>query len=409
MPFNLLHSVHLENPEEVEGDLNANVSLIKAGSINRQIALLSLVCFSIVSLARNKQKGSRIRGFLGYFILLFLLWCSSSIIWSDDTLFTARKLFVLGTLCLGAMAVAKRCSLRLLTELAFLYGIFTLLLGLGCEIGLGTFRPLQVEHRFGGDMHPIYQGINCGMLTVAAVALSKISKRNHLVFLVVAAASFVFMLLTKSRGPMVSALVGLVGYWWLVSTRMRKFVYVYVIFMLLVSLYLAFGEQFLTHGKNMLLLARSDSEIQTFTGRITIWEECLTYAMQKPILGYGYDSFWTPERYWKIYRNTGFYVSDVHNGFLNLVLGVGVPGFCMFILVIGLAVKRTISLYNTTRMAEYAFALALFLSYAANMPLISIQLVPYFPSFLVMAVLAKIAYDVPPPPVTAPYRKLFHL
>ncbi|MBN1363505.1 MAG: O-antigen ligase family protein [Syntrophaceae bacterium] len=62
---------------------------------------------------------------------------------------------------------------------------------------------------------------------------------------------------------------------------------------------------------------------ETLTGRADLWEIVLPYAMQKPILGYGFGSFWTDALREEI-------TSNAHNGYLDVILNLGFVGHTLF-------------------------------------------------------------------------------
>lgn len=58
---------------------------------------------------------------------------------------------------------------------------------------------------------------------------------------------------------------------------------------------------------------------ESLTGRSNIWANLVPYAIQKPILGYGYGGFWTNLMIEK-------YVGPAHNGYLQVILDTGLVG-----------------------------------------------------------------------------------
>ena len=58
---------------------------------------------------------------------------------------------------------------------------------------------------------------------------------------------------------------------------------------------------------------------ETLTGRADIWAYLINYAMQKPLLGYGFGGFWTDA----IRDATS---SHAHNGYLDIILNIGFAG-----------------------------------------------------------------------------------
>jgi len=72
----------------------------------------------------------------------------------------------------------------------------------------------------------------------------------------------------------------------------------------------------------------------TFTGRTELWQLGVQAVAQRPITGYGYLTFWgTPE----VVYGMGSAVTwanaatDAHNAYLNLALGIGIPGMLLVV------------------------------------------------------------------------------
>jgi O-antigen ligase len=67
----------------------------------------------------------------------------------------------------------------------------------------------------------------------------------------------------------------------------------------------------------------------TFTGRDEIWLFALDHIAQRPLFGFGFESFWgTPALVsnWNFHESWGYRASDAHNGFLNLAVTTGLLG-----------------------------------------------------------------------------------
>lgn len=78
----------------------------------------------------------------------------------------------------------------------------------------------------------------------------------------------------------------------------------------------------------------------TLTGRTRVWKQLIPVAMKKPILGYGFDSFWTTT------TRDEFDISGAHNGYLDMILGLGFFGlllYMIFLLFSSLKAKTMIS------------------------------------------------------------------
>ena len=91
----------------------------------------------------------------------------------------------------------------------------------------------------------------------------------------------------------------------------------------------------------------------TFTGRTRIWPVVIHYIRQKPLLGYGYASFWRSE-YGDVFRD-GFFWEEIphsHNGFLEILLGLGILGFIIFVASFFIATFRAIHIAYLSKTVE---------------------------------------------------------
>lgn len=72
----------------------------------------------------------------------------------------------------------------------------------------------------------------------------------------------------------------------------------------------------------------------TLTGRTEVWAEVVTQIHHRPVLGVGYEAFWTgdPAASGPIWRDLGFKVSHSHNGLLEICLEIGLLGGAVFLL-----------------------------------------------------------------------------
>jgi O-antigen ligase len=67
----------------------------------------------------------------------------------------------------------------------------------------------------------------------------------------------------------------------------------------------------------------------TFTGRDEIWRFAIDHIAQRPLFGFGFESFWgTPDlvAQWNPHESWGYRASDAHNAYLNLGVTTGLVG-----------------------------------------------------------------------------------
>lgn len=86
------------------------------------------------------------------------------------------------------------------------------------------------------------------------------------------------------------------------------------------------------------------------TMRVPIWEMLLKFDTD-PLLGAGFESFWSIERLEIIWRQFPGIV-QAHNGFLELYLNIGMIGLILFFITI------TSGLMNTIRRLEYDYSIS---------------------------------------------------
>ncbi|MDP8915907.1 MAG: O-antigen ligase family protein, partial [Pseudomonadota bacterium] len=99
-------------------------------------------------------------------------------------------------------------------------------------------------------------------------------------------------------------------------------------------------------GDSLAALAGKDA---TLTGRTDIWEAALRQIGERPLLGFGYSAFWeTQEGATAWVRNdAGWKVTDAHNAWLEVWLGLGLVGLMLWCFVFaGAWVRSLVSVYR---------------------------------------------------------------
>jgi exopolysaccharide production protein ExoQ len=124
---------------------------------------------------------------------------------------------------------------------------------------------------------------------------------------------------------------------------------------LLIVAYFSVGSGARSRVVDTALMGRSQ-QAGSLTGRLPLWEELLDHAADRPILGYGYEGFWTEKRIAAIMRSQGWSLQNAHNSYFEILLQLGCVGlfFAIWFLLAGtssLAAATTL-----TRDPGYAFA-----------------------------------------------------
>jgi len=103
---------------------------------------------------------------------------------------------------------------------------------------------------------------------------------------------------------------------------------------LFLSLYLLLTEVFDIPFSEISDLVFGDP---TFTGRTLIWDFVTGIVERKPVLGQGFGSFWgIGENSIAVKEAPGFiaYLLQAHNGYLDVLLELGIVGLCLLIMLV---------------------------------------------------------------------------
>jgi exopolysaccharide production protein ExoQ len=327
---------------------------------------------------------------LALLLMLFLAWACLSVHWSTAPDLTLRRIIVLILLMIGATGVAARCSLHELAWIGFVAGLALLIGGVLCELALGTFSPFTSGYRFAGLLNPIGTAEVSSVLILSSMLLARSAAWHRVLLVAVSVSAFLIILMTRSRGPLAALLIAIVVHIVLAWPFARAFFAVQLAILSGVLL-VAFGDSL----TEWALLGRTEG-IMTLTGRLPLWEVMFSFIGERPLLGYGYNSFWTPARFGAVASYTGFHAADAHNSYINMILGIGVPGAVLWFVVLAGAIVKSVRLHKSINDPAYAFACSMLVFHALNGTLLSVFLAEHFPSFLALVVLAHVVFVAPP-------------
>lgn len=375
--------------------LDETLQQIENGSAQCRIALFCFGFFGLVALTSPKGSRLRVNGILGWSMLFFISLALASPAWAEDSSLTIRRVGVLVLLSLGAMAVATRLSQVQTAALAVCVCSFTLIISLAVEIVSGTFRPLEGAWRFSGVLYSVTQGWNCGLLVIASLAMARVLPRSRNRFILLALVALLFLALTRSRMALASTIFAIAVCGSLVSRKARELTFVSAYLLLCATLlWVSLGGDLGRAAVSIATLGRGEEEasnLDTFTGRVQIWHEALGYVRARPILGYGYNSFFSPRNLPAITQATGWAPLTSHSGYIGTLLGLGCVGGATFLVLLLVALRRSISLARKGPSAAFAAAVMIWL--CCNLFLESAIITdPNFPAFICMVVLASLSF-----------------
>lgn len=325
------------------------------GNLKKQVAYVVLGLIGVILLRKRGSHKPQINGLLGFLIVFLLSWTVLSLAWSDYIALTFRRLVGLAMFCICALAISRRFALLDIVLLVFFSTANYLFIGVMAELINGTFLPFASEYRFAGTLHPNSQGINCSLMLLSSASLARTSRRGRKFFIALAIGALAFLILTKSRTAFASTICSLSASWLLVSFSRRRIIWVGAIVWIFCLLFLLLGDMFFAMLREGILLGREDPTTYTLTGRVPLWEELARYSSIHPFIGYGYNSFWTPERIYEISPSVFWRTGSVHSDYLGVLLSLGLIGLVPFVLILIIGIRQTFIYYRLTRNNGFLF------------------------------------------------------
>jgi O-antigen ligase len=382
----ITYSLHATEKAQLKNLAEADPGLVDFG--RREIAFVCLAVLASVVLLRMRNKPFHLERKWRFLMWGFAGIACLSAFQSDYAILTLKKLGLLVIFVLLAIAYAKRFSMRESVWFALFSSLVFVGAGLAAEISLKTFTPFVAAYHFQGTDLYNFTGWQIGALILAAVALSGSKSIGRAHFLAILLFAVPLMLLTKSREANYGLLVAILAYRYLVSGKRTIAWVVWGLLILAVISFMVWGSRTADTWQYIALMGRTE-HASTLTGRTPIWESLVGYVAARPLLGYGYGTFWTPAHIQAISQEQGWIVGEAHLGYLNVLLEVGIVGAVLFILIQILAIRRCSQLYRATHDPDYAFACAFLIFIQCNMFLASVLSAANITTFLWILVLIR--------------------
>lgn len=358
------HSLTISLADAYTGTADEMERDAAGGNVIRRIVFLAVAAWGALLLLLPSERRLRMSGGIGLCILAFTGWAFLSIGWSVDPSMTTRRVMAMVCLLIGALGIARQLTPRELLRLGWLIPCLTLLVGVAAEIALGTFHPYAGSYRFAGTLHPNTQGMYLTSMSLAAFCWCRESGWRNPGPICLLFAGFAFLVLTKSR---TSAAGFLIAVTLLLTLRTRAGLkwmtgfaaaWVLAVAMLVVLLFGIDVKQELTE---LALLGRKE-QAESLTGRLPIWTELQTAIAQRPLSGYGYDTFWTPDRIETVSSTLQWAIHEAHSAYIDMLLSVGLIGLIILLCGVfaGLCVASRRYLVDGQPLFGYLFGLYIF-------------------------------------------------
>lgn len=328
----------------------------------------------------------------GWPLLIWPAMALTSWLWSADSGATLKAGLQLLSITLFGMFMGARLGMAGLTRLIFAVLAVTAVLSL-LVIGLGDVALDHHHNLIGAFSHKNVTGNRMGLLILAAAVLVAAGQWRLLAVLVLFLATAV-LFLSGSATALVATVGCLFGltllYCWELPGQMR------VLGLSLVTLAGA-GVVFIAYLMQVNLpeaVLEMMGKDATLTGRATLWEFAFRSIEEKPWFGYGYEAFWTGDRFdsewlrWVMEQR----LAHFHNGFLDIGVQLGLPGMAALIGVLLLFLWKAI---RYTRVDGSAFGwmplLVLALIVVSNTAEVIVFIRHGFLQFIMCAVYVRMA------------------
>ncbi|MBF2014113.1 MAG: O-antigen ligase family protein [Rivularia sp. T60_A2020_040] len=314
--------------------------------------LLNAISYLILSvLIANYWKGFIYVGSKGVFQLLLLILILFSVLWSADMASSLTYIRGLIRIYFLAIYLAMRYSFKeQIRFIAFALGtttilsiIFPLIPSFG---GIHTTPELPGGMWAGIFGHKNELGYMMAWSAGIFLHLALSESRFRWLRLTIFALSICLIILSRSTTSLmiVITMISLLPLFKLSTNNNYKLQIIAISFVLI----LLVSGLILIVGNAETLVGTSGKDL-TLSGRTDLWEPVLKQILKRPLFGYGYAGFWTSP-FASNTRLTYEWASNSHNGFLEILLDVGIGGFLIFI--IGFIRFFTMALYRVVLVAK---------------------------------------------------------
>lgn len=301
------------------------------------------------------------------FIIVFVVFSMASILWSSSQSVTFHRASIFVFATISAFVVGSRYSLDGFLRILFRLGV--VMVGLSCLF-------IAVVPHLGTDLNPPYNGAWRGLfwhknhlgnllplfsvvfLLGFADSLAQKNKPGILSAAVVYAVSMFMLMKTDSAAGYILAVILhlclLVSWLWIkFSARLKSVHYLIlagVSFLVLASVLF-----------NLDFVFGLFNRTPTLTGRLPLWSHLLqTSVAQSPWVGHGFGTVWAELSFRLATQEVvqwGYPVMIGDNGFLDILLNLGVAGLVMFLAVYLRESVRWVAQFIEKRRLLFSFPL----------------------------------------------------
>lgn len=366
MSQTLLPSSLLSQLGERQADTSSPLSLSDRRTLTGMILCVGLVCLSVLGpyiammTSEGASEGSSVRQF-SYLVLLAavliwaapwrkgvrviavplpllaaLVWCWLSVIWAIEPEIALRRLLlttsVIWSVCILVHGNGYRKSvdaLRIAMLIILIINYLTVWLApeIGMHLGLDSWVGTALAGNWRGlTTHKNFAGAASALCLLLFLFDAKHIDFRIRVAVLLAASIFLYNSMSKTSMGMVG-LSAVIGFSYnSIDRKLRQFLL--PIGLLVICALATYSSAYLDVINRLYMAPTS------FTGRGKIWSALMLYAKDHPFLGAGFESFWNIGFSSPIFIYGHGYETTVtvgHNGYLDLLITVGIPGLLLIV------------------------------------------------------------------------------
>ena len=131
---------------------------------------------------------------------------------------------------------------------------------------------------------------------------------------------------------------------------------------------------------------------ESLTGRLPLREQLWGFVSARPLVGYGYDSFWTTSRIETISEDQGWGIREAHNSYLDTTLSTGLIGLGLLVTAVLAGLFRAAATYTRSGHPLPGFVFGLTVFALVNACTESGMVMPMFVPFLLTVGLLQVGF-----------------
>lgn len=280
---------------------------------------------------------------LNWPMLLLLGWLAVSVATSVDPGLSGRRV-LLTMIVFGIVAIvlmlprdverfADLLAVAALIVLAISYGSVLLLPKYAVHQAGELLEPEHAGHWRGPFTHK--NGAGAAMVLCLYIGFYVAKRRSFLLGWIIVIAAGFFLMRTMAKTSMALVVPCLILTWLVVSVRSSVFRYLIVLGTLGALTLITVGSVVFPPVAAFNASAMADP---SFTNRTDIWSFSVASIAERPLLGHGFEAFWGSEDvFFGESTSWANRATDSHNGYLDTLLGIGLPGLglVLWLFVIG--------------------------------------------------------------------------